>query len=322
MAFVSIVGSCFNEAGNVGELVQRIGQVFAKLPEHTYEIVLADNGSTDGTDEELRKLAQENPHVRVILNARNFGHIRSPTHAMLQARGDAVINMATDLEDPPELIADLIAEWQKGAKVVAAVKRKTSDSWALTVARRIFYGIIGRISEVRLIPNFTGFGLYDRVVVERVRLIDDPYPYMRGLISEIGFPPKLVQFDKPPRKRGITKHNFLTLYDFAMLGIVKHSVAPLRLATLCALVLSVFSLFVGLGYLVAKLMWWDQFQLGLAPLLIGVFFFSSVQLFFIGMLGEYVNSIHTHVRRLPLVTERERLNFKEDAGGRAPGKGD
>lgn len=311
MPLVSIVTSCFNEQDNVAELAQRIHRAFEALPQYTHEIIFADNASTDGTAAELRKLAAADKRVRVILNARNFGHIRSPTNAMLQARGDAVISMASDLEDPPELIGELLEQWRRGFKVVAAVKSKTQDSFVLGAARSIFYGLIGRISDVSLIPHFTGFGLYDRVVIERVRTIDDPYPYLRGLISEIGFEPALVYFDKPARKRGITKHNFFTLYDFAMLGLVKHSVMPLRLATFAALALSMLSLFTGFGYLVAKLLWWDQFTLGVAPLLIGVFFFSSVQLFFIGMLGEYVNSIHVHVRHLPLVTERERINFDD-----------
>ncbi len=309
MALITIMSPCYNEEGNVTELYTQVRAVFEKLPQHSLEFVFIDNCSTDGTVAELRALAAKDPSVKVILNVRNFGQVRSPHHALLQCRGDAVVTMAADLQDPPALIPELIARWSEGYKIVAAVKRTSDESPLYRLLRGSFYALIHRISDVRPIRNFTGFGLYDQVVIEALRHIDDPQPYFRGLISEIGYPPALVPFDKPRRVRGITKNNFFTLYDLAILGIVKHSVAPLRLATFVGFVMSGMSLLVSLGYLVAKLAWWDRFVLGTAPILIGFFFFASVQLFFIGILGEYINSIHIHVRKLPLVVERERINF-------------
>ncbi len=311
MPLITIVAGCYNEVENVADLHTQIREVFEKLPRYSWELIFIDNASIDGTQEVLRRLAADDRRVKVIFNARNFGHVRSPYHGLLQAEGDAVIGMASDLEDPPSLIPQLLEKWERGHKVVAAVKRSTKDSLVLGLARRSYYALVSRISHVDLIQNFTGFGLYDRQVIETLRQIDDPYPYFRGLISEIGFAPALVPFDKPLRKRGITKNNFFTLYDMAMLGITKHSVAPIRLATFAGFLMSGLSLFIALGYLVAKLVFWNKFSLGTAPLLIGMFFFSSVQLFFIGVLGEYIASIHTHVRKLPLVVERERLNFDE-----------
>jgi glycosyltransferase involved in cell wall biosynthesis len=251
--------------------------------------------------------------VKVILNVRNFGQVRSPYHALLQCRGDAVITLAADLQDPPALIPELLEKWREGYKVVAAVKRTSDEGLLYRLLRASFYALIHRISDVRPIQNFTGFGLYDQVVIGTLRKIDDPQPYFRGLISEIGWPPALVPFDKPRRIRGVSKNNFFTLYDLAILGIVKHSVAPLRLATFVGFMMSGLSLLVSFGYLVAKLAFWSQFTLGTAPILIGFFFFASVQLFFIGILGEYINSIHIHVRKLPLVVERERINWDAEA---------
>lgn len=312
MPLITVLAPCYNEEGNVTELYKQVRAVFETLPQHALEFVFIDNCSTDGTVAELRGLAAKDPAVKVIVNVRNFGHVRSPHHALLQCRGDAVIMMASDLQDPPALIPELVAKWEEGFKIVAAVKRTSDESLFYRVLRGTFYALIHRISDVRPIQNFTGFGLYDQAVVEALRHIDDPQPYFRGLISEIGYPPALVPFDKPRRVRGITKNNFFTLYDLAILGIVKHSVAPLRIATFAGFILSGLSLLLSLGYLVAKLVFWSQFTLGTAPILIGFFFFASVQLFFIGILGEYINSIHIHVRKLPLVVERERINWDND----------
>jgi glycosyltransferase involved in cell wall biosynthesis len=309
MPLITVLAPCYNEEGNITELYTQVRSVFERLPQHTVEFVFIDNCSTDGTVAELRALAAKDPAVKAILNVRNFGHVRSPHHGLLQCRGDAVIMMASDLQDPPALIPELVAKWDEGSKIVAAVKRTTDESLVYRVLRGTFYALIHRISDVRPIQNFTGFGLYDQAVIEALRHIDDPQPYFRGLISEIGYPPARVLFDKPRRVRGITKNNFFTLYDLAILGIVKHSVAPLRLATFAGFILSGLSLLLSLGYLVAKLVFWDRFTLGTAPILIGFFFFASVQLFFIGILGEYINSIHIHVRKLPLVVERERINW-------------
>jgi glycosyltransferase involved in cell wall biosynthesis len=309
MPLISIVTPCFNEEGNVDELHHRIAAQFAGLPNCDYEHIFIDNASTDGTAAAIRRLAGTNSRVKAILNSRNFGHIRSPMHALLQARGDAVITMASDLQDPPELIPAFIAKWHEGFRVVAGVKPQSLETPMMAFIRRSYYSTIGRIADVRLIANFTGFGLYDRSVIEVARRYDDPYPYFRGMVADIGFPHAEIPYEKPLRLRGITKNNFYTLYDLAMLGITSHSKLPLRLATMAGFSLSLLSLLTAFAYLVLKLLYWDSFGLGMAPVLVGMFFFASVQLFFIGILGEYIANIHTQVQKRPLVVERERINF-------------
>ncbi|HRL74608.1 MAG TPA: glycosyltransferase family 2 protein [Candidatus Accumulibacter phosphatis] len=312
MKLISVVTGCFNEEDNIEELHSRIRAQFERLPAYDYEHIFIDNASTDATVARIKAIAANDRRVRLIVNARNFGHIRSPMHALLQARGDAVIAMASDLQEPPELIPEFVRKWEQGYRVVAGVRSGVQNTVAMSFIRRAFYATIGRISETRLIPNFTGFGLYDRSVIEVVRQVDDPYPYFRGLIADIGFEHAEVPFVQPQRRRGISKNNFYTLYDMAILGITSHSKLPIRLATMAGFALSGLSLLVAIGYLAYKLLRWDQFSIGIAPVVIGFFFFASVQLFFIGILGEYIAAIHTQVLRRPLVVEKERVNF--DAG--------
>jgi len=309
MKLVSIVAPTFNEVDNIRDFVSQVKAVFEKLPHYQYEMVIIDNASTDGTQALLREMAGRDQRLKLIFNARNFGWIRSPYHGLLQAAGDAVILMASDLQDPPELIPQLLAKWEQGAKAVVAVKEQSEESPVFFFIRRCYYRLARRLAENELIENFTGFGLYDRAIVAYCQKIDDPYPYFRGLISEIGLPTDRISFRQPLRRRGLTKSNFYRLYDAAMLGITSHSKIPLRLATMMGFALSFFSLLVGLAYLVYKLMFWDFFTTGMAPVVIGLFFFASVQLFFIGILGEYIGAIHTYVRKRPLVVEKERVNF-------------
>jgi glycosyltransferase involved in cell wall biosynthesis len=314
---ISVMTPCFNEEDNVDSLYARIKAAFEQIPNCRHEHVFIDNASTDRTVERIKKIAEHDRTVKLIVNNRNFGHIRSPLHAFYQVRGDAVIVMASDLQDPPEMIPQYVAKWFEGYKVVIGVKPKSKESPLMSRVRRAYYAFVGRISDVPLIPNFTGFGLYDRAVVESVREIDDRYPYFRGLIADLGFPRAEIPFVQPRRERGLTKNNFYTLYDTAMLGITNHSKVPLRIATFCGFALSLLSLFIALSYLIAKLVFWDRFSLGTAPLVIGVFFLGAVQLFFIGILGEYIGAIHTQVHKRPLVTEKERVNFDDvatDAG--------
>ncbi len=311
MTTITVLTPCFNEELNVEEVYLQTKAIFTTIEGVDYEHLFIDNCSTDRTAEILRKLAFTDSKVKVILNARNFGHIRSPYYALLQARGDAVITLVADLQDPPELIRQFVAHWQAGSKVVVGVKPSSEESLLMFFVRRLYYRAISRISDVELIQNFTGFGLYDRQVIEVLRKIDDPYPYFRGLISEIGFKPMEVTYNQPKRYRGVTKNNFYTLYDIAMLGITSHSRVPLRLATMCGFALSAISLLVSLVYLISKLLFWDRFSFGAAPILIGMFFFASVQLFFIGLLGEYVGAILTQVMKRPLVVEKERINFND-----------
>jgi glycosyltransferase involved in cell wall biosynthesis len=315
---ISIVTPCYNEEGNVEELHRRIVTQLEQFPQYDFEHIYIDNASTDGTVAAIRRLASAsasavrpcgNFSVKAIVNNRNFGIIRSSNHGLLQARGDAIINMASDMQEPPELIGDFLRKWEQGYKVVVGVKPESHETAPMFALRRLYYATIGRIADVTLIPHYTGFGLYDREVIEALRRIDDPYPYFRGLIADMGYAHAEVPYVQPLRKRGITKNNFYALYDMAMLGITSHSKVPLRLATMAGFSLSAVSLLIALGYLVLKLTQWEQMSFGMAPILIGFFFFASVQLFFIGLLGEYILQIHTQVQKRPLVVERERLNF-------------
>jgi glycosyltransferase involved in cell wall biosynthesis len=306
---LSIVSGCFNEAGNVEELVERVHKAMVELPDYDYEQIIIDNASTDVTQDILRRLASGNPRLKVILNARNFGHIRSPYHALMQSTGDAVIALASDLQEPPELIPDFVRKWEEGAKAVVAIKDSSDESPLFFAVRRLYYLLVEGLAEFKTVKNFTGFGLYDRVIIDYCRKVADPYPYFRGQISEIGLPIVQISYHQPARKRGITKNNFFTLYDLAMLGITSHSKVPLRLAAMLGFATALLSLLVAIGYLVYKLLFWQNFAVGTAPMVIGLFFFASVQLFFIGILGEYIGAIHTQVLKRPLVVEKERINF-------------
>ena len=291
------------------ELVTRVAKVMENLSQYDYEQIIIDNASTDGTSEILRKLASNNPRLKIILNSRNFGHIRSPYHGMLQASGDAVIYLASDLQEPPELIPDFIKKWEQGAKAVVGIKNSSAESAIFFAVRRLYYGLVEKLADTRTIQNFTGFGLYDRTIIDYCKKLGDPYPYFRGLIAEIGLPVEKIAYHQPLRKRGFTKNNFYTLYDIAMLGITNFSKVPLRLATMVGFLAATLSLLVAVGYLIYKLLFWQNFAIGTAPMVIGLFFFASVQLFFIGILGEYIGAIHTQVLKRPLVVEKERINF-------------
>jgi glycosyltransferase involved in cell wall biosynthesis len=311
MASLSVVTGCFNEQDNVAELYQRVCRTFAEnLPGYEFELIFIDNASNDRTVEILRGIAAKDGRVRVIVNNRNFGPVRSGYHAFMQARGDAVIAMASDLQDPPEMIPEFVQKWEDGYKIVLGQKTNSEESPLFFVVRKAYYRIINSLSEIELVKNATGFGLYDRRVVEDVRQIDDPYPYFRGLICDLGYDRALVPFTQPTRKRGITKNNFYTLWDVAMLGITNHSKVPLRLATFAGLGVSALSFLIAFGYLIYKLLYWDSFQVGTAPLVIGMFFIGAVQLVFIGLLGEYIGAIYTQVLRRPRVIEKERINFE------------
>ena len=309
MKTLTIYSGSFNEAENIQEFITRIRAVMESLPQYNYEILIIDNASNDGTQEMLRNFASQDARIKVILNVRNFGPVRSGYHGLLQARGDAVIAMASDLQDPPELIPAFVAKWEEGYKLALAVKNESEESAILFWIRKMYYELVTRLSNISLLKNATGFGLYDQEVIEQFRRLDDPYPYVRGIISDFGYPIAEIPFVQPRRKRGLTKNNFYSLYDMAMLGITSFSKVPLRLATMIGFGMSLLSLIVAVGYLAYKFMFWYNFPVGQAPIVIGLFLFSSVQLFFIGMLGEYIGAIHTQILRRPLVIERERINF-------------
>ncbi len=308
MKKISIVTPCYNEEDNVQVLYEEIKKVMVGY-DYEYEHIYIDNASTDGTVAILRRLAEADRHVKVIINTRNFGHIRSPYYGLLQASGDAAIVMASDLQDPPERIPEFIQKWEQGYKVVIGVKTGSQESGLFYFLRSLYYRTLRALSDVDLIDNFTGFGLYDHHVIEILRKFDDPYPYFRGLIADIGFETARVEFTQPRRKRGISKNNFYTLYDMAMLGVTSYTKVPLRLATMLGFLSAGISFFVGLVYLVYKLVEWQNFSLGLAPVIIGLFFMGSIQLLFLGIVGEYIGSIYTLAVRRPLVIEKERINF-------------
>jgi glycosyltransferase involved in cell wall biosynthesis len=306
---ISIVTGCLNEGGIIREFHSRVTKILSEFSGYDYEIIVADNYSTDGTREILRDLAAHDPKLKVLFNSKNFGPITSGYNAFLLATGDAVVLMASDLQDPPELMAEMIRKWEEGNKIVVAVKSSSQEHSLMFLARKLFYRVLGALSENdRLISNFTGYGLYDRVFLNVLRKYRDPAPYLRGFVSEIGFRRAEIPFVQPARKHGVSKHSFLSLYDVAMSGMINHSKLPLRLATFSGFLLAGISLLIALGYLVYKLLYWKTFTLGLAPLIIGVFFFSAVQLIFIGVIGEYVGAILGQVKRRPYAVIEETLN--------------
>lgn len=305
---ISIVTPCFNEGENIEELCQRIKSVMENI-QYEYEHICIDNCSTDNTVSKLKEIAKKDKHIKLIVNSRNFGGIRSPYHALLESNGDASVLLAADLQDPPEMIEEFVQKWEQGFKTVLAVKPESEESPVMFFLRRIYYKFITRISDVPLVQNSTGAGLFDRDVINILRSLNDPYPYFRGLVCDVGCPIATIPFRQPRRKRGVTSTNFYSLYDYAMLGITNHSKIPLRVMTMGGFMLSLASLVIAVCFLVAKLVYWDSFQLGMAPIVIGMFFIGAVQLFFLGILGEYIGAIHTQVQRRPLVIEKERLNF-------------
>jgi dolichol-phosphate mannosyltransferase len=306
---LSIVTPCFNEQENVDELYTRIKAAIIGLTKYEFELIFIDNHSSDGTVARLKNLAAIDPMVKVIVNTRNFGHIRSPYYGILQSRGLATIYLASDLQDPPELIPEFIRYWEEGFKLVMATKPVSKGSAWVHALRKAYYRFLDGISDISLLSDSTGFGLYDREVLDHVRHVDDPYPYLRGLICELGYEIKTIPFMQPRRLRGISKNNLYTLYDIAMLGIVSHSKLPIRIAAFAGFALGAISVAVAFVFLVLKLLFWDSFPLGIAPVVIGLFFLFGIQLLFIGILGEYIGSIHTYVQRRPVVVEKERINF-------------
>lgn len=309
---ISVLTPCYNEKDNVSPLSIAVAKVFEKLPQYTYEHVFIDNDSTDDTVKVLREVAKENNNVKVILNARNFGHIRSPFYGMLQCKGDAVISLVSDFQDPPEMIEEFLKKWEEGFKIVIGIKKHSKENPMMFAIRKSFYNLLSKAAEgsgESPVKNFTGFGLYDQQFISVLRTLDDPYPYFRGLITELGFNRFEITYTQPQRAKGKTKNNFFTLYDMAMLGFTNHTKLPLRLSAFIGFFSAMISFLVALGYLIYKLIFWNNFQVGMAPLVIGVFFFSSVQLFFIGIIGEYIGAIHTQIRKRPLVIEKERINF-------------
>ena len=305
---ISIITPTYNEVENIEKLYLEIKNQFVKIS-CDYEHIIIDNCSKDGTIDKIKKLASTDENLKIIINSKNYGHIRSPFYGLLQSSGDASILMASDFQDPVELIPEYIEKWKKGCKIVLGEKNTSEESNIKFSLRKLFYNFLNKISDFELTKNTTGSGIFDKSVIEKLKKINDPYPYFRGLIAELGEEIETIKFNQPLRKHGVTKNNIATLYDIGILGIVKHSRTPLRFMVVLGFISSVISLLIGIFYLIFKLLFWKLFVLGLAPIIIGIFIVSSIQIALLGLVGEYIGVILLHQRNLPLVIEKERINF-------------
>ena len=313
MKTISIVVPCYNEEENVIPLSRAITALFEKeLADYRYELIFIDNDSRDRTRELLRGLCQSDPDIKAIFNAKNFGQFNSPYYAMLQTSGDCTILMAADFQDPVEMIPQYVREWESGYKIVIGIKKSSQENKFMYWLRGCYYKLIKKLSDVEQIEQFTGFGLYDAKFIQVLRGLNDPTPFLRGIVAELGFKRKEIPYEQPLRRAGKTSNNFYRLYDAAMLSITSYTKVGLRLATIFGSICAGLSMVVALVYLVMKLIWWDRFPAGMAPMLIGMLFLGSIQIFFIGVLGEYIMSINQRVMKRPLVIEEERLNFGRD----------
>lgn len=312
MKKISVLIPCYNEQENVEPISRAVLEVLERdLKQYDYELVFIDNDSQDDTRPILRRLCAENPRIKAIFNARNFGQFNSPYYGMLQVDGDCVIEMVADFQDPVELIPQYVKAWEEGYKIVIGIKTSSKESRIMYALRSFYYKTIKKWSDVEQIEHFTGSGLYDRDFIEVLRKLDDPTPFLRGIVAELGYRRKEIPYEQPKRRAGKTHNNFYRLYDAAMLSITSYTKVGLRFATLVGGVSAFVSMVVAIVYLVMKLIWWDRFPAGMAPMLIGMLFLGSVQIFFIGVVGEYVLSINQRVMKRPLVVEEERLNFEE-----------
>lgn len=309
---ISLVTPCYNEEENITKVYEQVKTLIEEqLNDYVYEHIFIDNASTDQTVELLKDIAKKDKNVKIIVNSRNFGHIRSPVYAMMQAGGDIVISLVADLQDPPEMIVDFIRANEEGYNIVLAIKVNSQEKRLMYKARSLYYRLLNRITDTEIYENYTGFGLYDRKTIEALRRMPDAYPFFRGMISEIGYKVKKIPYNQPVRVKGVTKNNFYTLYDIGILGLINNSKVLLRLSIFIGFIVGFLSIIVGIFYFVRKLMYWESFSLGLAPMLIGGSLMFSVVLFFIGILGEYTGQIYTQTLNRPLVFEKERINFEE-----------
>lgn len=309
---ISIVIPCYNEEENVAAIAAAVKEQFDTaeiLKKYDYDIIFMDNASKDATREIIRELGEKDKHIKAIFNAKNFGQFNSPYYGMLQSDGDATMLMAADFQDPPEMIAKYVEGWEEGYKIVIGIKEHSTDGSFIYALRCLYYKMIRRFSQVDQIEHFTGFGLYDRAFIEVLRKLDDPTPFLRGIVAELGFRRKEIMYDQPKRRAGKTSNNLYTLYDAAMLSFTSYTKVGMRLATFAGGICAAISMLIALIYLIMKLIWWDRFPAGSAPMLIGMLFMGSIQTFFIGLLGEYVLSINQRVMKRPLVVEEERVNF-------------
>ena len=313
MKTVSIVVPCYNEEENVEPLAEALRKLFqTSLQGYGYEIIFIDNDSKDRTRDIIRKLGGQDKNIKGIFNAKNFGQFNSPYYAMLQSTGDCTILMAADFQDPVEMIPKYVKEWENGYKIVIGIKKSSKENPIMYWLRGCYYKMIKRLSDVEQIEQFTGFGLYDRRFIQVMRDLDDPTPFLRGIVAELGFKRKEIPYEQPKRRAGKTSNNFYKLYDAAMLSVTSYTKVGLRLATIFGGICCGVSMIVAVVYLIMKLMYWNRFAAGMAPLLIGMCFLGSVQIFFIGLVGEYILAINTRVMKRPLVVEEERINFADN----------
>ena len=308
---ISIVTPTYNEDQNIEKLIFEIKKIMNSLQsKYDYEHIVIDNSSKDNTINILKKNAKVDKNLKVIINTRNFGLIRSPFYGLLQAKGDAVIFFNSDFQDPPELITEYIKSWEKGYRITLGQKTKTNEFFIIKYLKKFYYRLLNSVSSTNLPLDTTGSGIYDQKVIEQLRKIRDPYPYLRGLVAEIEEEINFIQFEQPKRLRGETKSNFFTHYDYVLLGFIKHSSMPLRLVIFFGFISSLLSFSSALIYFFYKLIFWKSFEIGIGPIVIGMFFFFSVMIFIIGLIGEYILSILSYSRNLPLVIEKERINFE------------
>lgn len=313
MKKISVLIPCYNEEENVVPMSEAIVNLFTtELVDYDYELLFIDNDSHDNTRPLLREICAKNPKVKAIFNAKNFGQFNSPYHGILQTTGDCTISMVCDFQDPIELIPQYIKEWENGYKIVIGIKTSSKENPIMYRLRGLYYKFIKKFSDVEQIEHFTGSGLYDREFVEVLRGLKDPTPFLRGIVAELGYKRKEIPYEQPQRRAGKTHNNFYRLYDAAMLSITSYTKIGLRLCTFFGVFCGLLSAVIGLAYLILKLVWWDNFVAGMAPVLIGMFFLGAIQLFFIGFIGEYILSINQRVMNRPLVIEEERINFVEE----------
>ena len=310
MKKISILIPCYNEEENVGPIANAIVEEMDKnLSSYDYEIVFIDNDSKDNTRPLLREICKRNPKIKAIFNAKNFGQFNSPYYGMLQTTGDCTIAMCCDFQDPVEMLPQMVEEWEKGAKIVSCIKTASKENSIMRFLRSCYYKMIKKMSSIEQIEHFTGFGLYDRSFVEVLRNLKDPTPFLRGIVAELGFKRVSIEYTQAKRRAGKTHNNFFTLFDAAMLSFTSYTKVGLHLVTFAGMILSTLSILAALVYLVLKLLYWDRFSAGFAPMIIGLFFLNAIELLFIGFVGEYVMSINTRVMNRPLVIEEERINF-------------
>ena len=322
MKKISVVVPCYNEEENVEALAAAITEEFRKLPQYDYEIIFIDNDSKDHTRDLIRLMAVKDPHVKGILNAKNFGQFNSPYYGLMQMTGDCVISLAADFQDPVDMIPKFLEGWEEGYKIVIGVKTKSQENPIIYGLRTLYYKIIRKFSNVEMIMHYTGFGLYDKDFIEVLRTLDDPTPFLRGIVAEIGYRHKEIPYTQPKRRAGKSSNGFYSLYDGAMLSFTSYTKIGLRLATFIGFAGSFASFVIAVVYLILKLVNWDDFEAGMAPLIILVAALGSLQLLFIGLIGEYVLAINQRVMKRPLVVEEERVGIWDEAASKPAGDKD